>query len=322
MENTSTGLRAQAQKEMEKNYLYFHDFFEKSEEHIHGIEKILADLRTPYQHVQLVQSPIFGKMLIIDGDIQSTSKDEYIYHESLVHPAMLLSEKPENAIILGGGEGATLREVLKHKSIVKALMIDIDKDAIQIAKKYLQEWHQGAFENPKAKVLNLNARKFMETQVSTGSVDVIISDLTEPFEDGPSYKLFTKEFFEIINDRLKDRGVFALQASILRITTFKMHLSIRNTLKKIFPVVRSYYAYIPSFDTTWGFIIASKKYDPLNLSANQINSLISERIEGQLKFYDGDTHIQMLSLPKDIKLILSEDSEIITDQNPVFLPRK
>ena len=307
---------------MEKNYLYFHDFFEKSEEHIHGIEKILADLRTPYQHVQLVQSPIFGKMLIIDGDIQSTSKDEYIYHESLVHPAMLLSEKPENAIILGGAEGATLREVLKHKSIVKALMIDIDKDAIQIAKKYLQEWHQGALESPKAKVLNLNARKFMETQVSTGSVDVIISDLTEPFEDGPSYKLFTKEFFEIIKDRLKDRGVFALQASILRITTFKMHLSIRNTLKKIFPVVRSYYAYIPSFDTTWGFIIASKKYDPLNLSANQINSLISERIEGQLKFYDGDTHIQMLSLPKDIKLILSEDSEIITDQNPVFLPRK
>ena len=307
---------------MEKNYLYFRDFFGKSEEHIHGIERILVDLRTPYQHIQLVWSPVFGKMLIIDGDVQSTSKDEYIYHEALVHPAMLLAEKPENAIILGGGEGATLKEVLKHKSILKALMIDIDKDAIQIAKDYLQEWHQGSFESPKAKILNLNARKFIETQVSSGSVDIIISDVTEPFEDGPSYKLFTKDFFEIVNDRLKDGGIFALQASILRITTFKMHQTIRNTLKKIFAIVRSYYTYIPSFDTTWGFIIASKKNDPLDLSAKKINNLISERIEGELKFYDGDAHIQMFSLSKDIKLILSEDSEVITDQNPIFLPRK
>jgi spermidine synthase len=322
MENTSTGLRTQAQKKMEKNYLYFRDFFGKSEEHIHGIERILVDLRTPYQHIQLVWSPVFGKMLIIDGDVQSTSNDEYIYHEALVHPAMLLAEQPENAIILGGGEGATLKEVLKHKSILKALMIDIDNDAIQIAKDYLQEWHQGSFESPKAKILNLDARKFIETQVSSGSVDIIISDVTEPFEDGPSYKLFTKDFFEIINDRLKDRGIFALQASILRITTFKMHQAIRNTLKKIFPIVRSYYTYIPSFDTTWGFIIASKKNDPLDLSAKQINNLIPERIKGELKFYDGDAHIQMFSLPKDIKLILSQDSEVITDQNPIFLPRK
>ena len=307
---------------MEKNYLYFHDFFEKSEEHIHGIEKILVDLRTPYQHIQLVQSPVFGKMLIIDGDVQSTSKDEYIYHEALVHPALLLSQNPENAIILGGGEGATLREVLKHKSILKALMIDIDKDAIKVAKEYLKEWHQDSFENPKVKILNLDARKFIETQVSSSSVDVIISDVTEPFEHGPSYRLFTKEFFEIIHSRLKDNGVFALQASILRITTFKMHQVIRNTLKTIFPVVRSYYSYIPSFDTTWGFIIAAKKHDPLDFTKDQIDNLISEKVKGELKFYNGDAHIQMFSLPKDIKLLLSGDSEIITDQNPVFLPRK
>jgi spermidine synthase len=307
---------------MEKNYLYFHDFFEKYEEHIHGVEKILVDLRTPYQHLQLVESPLFGKMFIIDGDIQSTLKDEYIYHESLVHPAMLLSESPENAIILGGGEGATLREVLKHKSIAKVLMIDIDRDAVQIAKDYLQDWHQGAFEDKRTKVLNLDARKFIETEVSKKSVDVIISDLTEPFENGPSYKLFTREFFEAINDRLKDKGILALQASILRITNFKTHLSIRNTLKKVFPIVRSYYTYIPSFDTTWGFIVASKKNDPLELSAKQINNLILERVEGQLKFYDGDAHNHIFSLPKDIKLILAQESEIITDQNPIFLPRK
>lgn len=307
---------------MEKNYLYFHDFFDKIEEHVHGIEKILIDLRTPYQHIQLVQSPIFGKIFVIDGDVQSTSKDEYIYHESLVHPAMLLSGSPENAIILGGGEGATLREVLKHRTIIKALMIDIDKEAIQIAREYLNEWHQGSFDNPKTKILNLDARKFIETQASSASVDVIISDVTEPFEGGPSYRLFTKEFFELIHDRLKKNGIFALQASMLRITTFKMHLAIRNTLKSIFPVVRSYYTYIPGFDTTWGFIIASKKLDPLELKKTEIDDLVGKNIEGNLKFYDGDAHIRMFSLPKDIKLLLSGTGEIITDQNPLFLPKK
>jgi len=307
---------------MGKNYLYYHDFFGDSEQHIHGVEKVLVEKRTPYQFVQLVRSPTFGKMLIIDGDIQSTECDEYIYHEAMVHPPLILLDSPRKVVILGGGEGATLREVLRHRSVLKVFMVDIDAEEIEISKKYLSEWHQGSFDNPKATILNMEARKFIETQLSSQSVDVIISDLTEPFEGGSSNRLFTKEFFETIYDRLTEYGVFAVQASLLRITDFSMHGAIRNTLLTIFPIVRSYLTYIPSFDTTWGFVIASKKKDPINLGRQEIDELIASRVSGALRFYEGDTHIAMFSLPKDIKEALKKTTEIITDAHPILLKRK
>ncbi len=308
---------------MGKKYLYFHDYFADGEEHLHGIESILAEAKTPYQFMQIVESSFFGKMLIIDGDVQSSEKDEYIYHEALVHPAMLLHPNPRKVFIFGGGEGATLREVLKHRSVEKAIMIDIDEQEIKLNKKFLPEWHKGSFDNPKTTLLNTDARKFMESEVSSGSCNVIISDLTEPFEAGPSYKLFTKEFFTTLFERLTEDGIFVLQASMLRNVTFRMHRAIRNTLSVVFPIVRSYYTYVPSFDTTWSFVIASKRYDPKEVSAEKINRLIKERIEGELKFYDGDAHTRMFSLPKDIKKILSENTtEIISDNKPLVLTRK
>ncbi len=308
---------------MSKKYLYFHDVFADGEEHLHGIESILAEAKTPYQFMQIVESTFFGKMLIIDGDVQSSVKDEYIYHEALVHPAMLLHPNPKNVFIFGGGEGATLREVLKHGSVEKAIMIDIDEKEIELNKKFLSEWHKGAFENPKVTLLNTDARKFMEKGVSSSSCDVIISDLTEPFEAGPSYKLFTKEFFELLYDRLRDDGIFVLQASMLRNVTYRMHRAIRNTLSRVFPVVRSYYAYVPSFDTTWSFVISSKQFDPKSLSVEHVNELIKNRINGELKFYDGESHQRMFSLPKDIRRILNENTEeIIEDNHPLVLKRK
>jgi spermidine synthase len=308
---------------MEKNYLYFHDVFADGEEHLHGIKNIITEIKTPYQFIQLVESSFFGKMLIIDGDVQSSVKDEYIYHESLVHPAMLLHPNPKNIILLGGGEGATLREVLKHKDIKNVFMLDIDKDGTELAKKYLWEWHQGSFENPKTALINTDARKFIESQVASNSTDIIISDLTEPFEAGPSYKLCTKEFFALLFDRLSEDGIFALQASMLRSVTYRMHRAIRNTLMQIFPVVRSYYVYVPSFDTTWSFVLASKKYNPKTVCVEEIDEKIQKRIKGELKFYEGEAHTRIFSLPKDIKKILAENTEeIITDVHPLPLTRK
>ena len=308
---------------MGKKYLYLHDVFADGEEHLHGIESILTEAKTPYQFMQIVDSTFFGKMLVIDGDVQSSLKDEYIYHEALVHPAMLLHPNPKNVFIFGGGEGATLREVLKHRSVEKAIMIDIDKEEIDLNKKFLPEWHRGAFDNPKTTLLNKDARRFMESEVSSNSCDVIISDLTEPFEAGPSYKLFTEEFFTLLYDRLRADGIFVLQASILRNVTFRMHRAIRNTLSQVFPVIRSYYTYVPSFDTTWSFVLASKQYDPKSLSINKVNDLIKNRIDGELRFYDGEAHQRMFSLPKDIKHILEKNTqEIISDKHPLVLTRK
>ncbi|BAL80621.1 fused MFS/spermidine synthase [Caldisericum exile] len=307
---------------MEKNYLYFHDRFGGAEEHLHGVRRIIYEVRTPYQFIQVVESPTFGKMLIIDGDVQSSLVDEYIYHESLVHPALLTAHSPKVVVILGGGEGSTLREILKHKSVTKAIMVDIDKDATDIAKEYMKEWHQGAFDDQRATLINSDARAFVESNLSNNSVDVFISDLTEPYEGGPSYKLYSVEFYKTIFDRLKEDGVFVLQASLLRVTNYKMHTIIRNTLKQVFPIVRSYFAYVPAFDTTWGFIIASKKNDPKTFTKEDVDYMIKERITGDLRFYDGETHIALFNLPKDIRKLIETETEVITDLHYIPLERK
>ena len=307
---------------MEKNYLYFHDRFSNTEEHLHGISRVIYEARTPYQFIQLVESPLFGKMLIIDGDVQSSTLDEYIYHEALVHPAMISSNNPKVAVVLGGGEGATLREVLKYKNISKAIMVDIDKEGIEISEEYMKEWHKDSFFDPRVTLINADARKFVESNLANSSVDVIISDLTEPYKEGTSYKLYTIEFFQTIFDKLKEDGVFAVQGSLLRVTNYQMHATIRNTLRKVFPVVRSYFVYIPSFDTTWGFIVVSKKTDPKNFTKEGVDSILSERLSSPLRFYDGETHLSLFNLPKDIRKMLDEETEIISDNHYIFLERK
>jgi len=119
--------------------------------HVRGIRKVLYSGTTKYQRVAVVEFEDLGKALILDGKTQSTLYDEFIYHESLVHPAMITHPNPRKVLILGGGEGATAREVLKHRSVEEVVMVDIDEDVIKISKEYLPEMNQGVFENPKLK---------------------------------------------------------------------------------------------------------------------------------------------------------------------------
>ncbi len=306
---------------MKKRWMWFHDRFEPTEVHLHGFSDYIAGKETKYQKIEILKSPFFGKMLIIDGDVQSSEKDEYIYHESLVHPALTILKKPENVLILGGGEGATLREVLKHKTIKSVTMIDIDRESIEFAKIYLKEWHRDSFNSPKLNLILGDALKIVD-ELKEDSFDAIISDVTEPFEGGPSYKLFTREFFEKLKRLLKKDGVFSLQASMLRNVTYELHRAIHWTLKKAFPLVFSYYSYVPSFDTTWGFCLASDELNPRDFSIDEIDRRIGERIEGELRFYDGETHKKLFLLPKDIREILKKKVNIIEEDRPFVLPKK
>ena len=306
---------------MKKRWMWFHDRFEPTEVHLHGFSDYIAGKETKYQKIEILKSPFFGKMLIIDGDVQSSEKDEYIYHESLVHPALTILKKPENVLILGGGEGATLREVLKHKTIKSVTMIDIDRESIEFAKIYLKEWHRDSFNSPKLNLILGDALKIVD-ELKEDSFDAIISDVTEPFEGGPSYKLFTREFFEKLKRLLKKDGVFSLQASMLRNVTYELHRAIHWTLKEVFPLVFSYYSYVPSFDTTWGFCLASDELNPRDFSIDEIDRRISERIEGDLRFYDGETHKKLFLLPKDIREILKKKVNIIEEDRPFVLPKK
>ncbi len=284
---------------------------------LHAISDVLYSGRTKFQSIEILRSPNFGKLLVLDGKIQSAEMDEFIYHEALVHPPMLAHPKPEKVFIAGGGEGATLREALLHPSVQKAVMVDIDADVISICRDYLPDYHAGAFDDKRSRIYNTDARRWLAQ--SKDKFDVIIIDLTEPVEEGPAYLLYTREFYQIVASKLTENGLISVQAgstSYVELTNIK---AVARTLRSIFPTVRAYQADIPSFGGPWGFCVASMKIDPTKLSSLEVDNRIKDRGLNNLRFYDGAIHQGMFTFPKHMRKALTKGGRLITDARPLYL---
>lgn len=275
--------------------------------------KYFFEGRTKFQYVQCFFNSFFGKVLFLDGKIQSAELDEAVYHESLVHPAMITHQNPQKILVLGGGEGATLREVYKHSTVKSVTMVDIDQELVEICQKYLPEWSKGAYEDARTELIIRDARQFIEDAVE--SYDVIISDLTEPLKGGPSVYLFTKEFYEKVNHVLCDDGMFVLQAGSADPAYFKFFSSSVKTLCSVFPVVRPYWTFVFSFAGPWGFVIATKKGDPLHLNEKALQERISTRGIKGLKFYHCGLHKGYFALPGYL-LKDQKKGKVLTDREP------
>jgi spermidine synthase len=230
---------------------------------------------------------------------------------------MIAHPKPERVFIAGGGEGATLRETLRHKTVKKAVMVDIDDQVTELSKKYLPGHAQGAFEDKRAAVYHVDARAYLEK--SNDKFDVIIIDLPDPIEEGPAAMLFTQEFYQIAQEKLTEDGMMAVQAGSATPTELLNFTAVNNTLKSVFPKVAQYVVYMQSFGGPWGFCIASKKIDPQWLYPEEIDSVIrSHDIKG-LRFYDGETYKGMFALPKYIRDAMAKQKRVITDKKPLYL---
>ncbi len=278
------------------------------------VRKIIYSGKTKYQKVDILDIEPFGKTLFLDDKIQSAQIDEYIYHEALVHIAMFSHPNPKKVLIMGGGEGATLREVLKHPSVKEAIMVDIDEELVNLCKEYMPEWNEGVFENPRSKIYYTDARRFVE---ETNNVyDVIISDLTEPIESGPSVKLFTKEFYSMLYNRLSNDGIFVAQAGSADPLYPNFVASLYKTLKTIFPIVKVYWTFMFSFQLPWSFVIASKLIDPENIKLTSIFERINQVSRENLKFYYPSMHFAMFSIPNYLKSALEEKGIVIKDDVP------
>lgn len=251
---------------------------------------------TPYQRAEIHLHPQFGKLLFLDGELQSATSDEFIYHESIVHPAMLSHPAPRRVAILGGGEGATAREVLRHRQVERVVMIDIDPEVVKWCREHLPEYSQGCFEDPRLNLVIGDAKAWMAH--SQERFDVIISDLTEPSEDSPSFELFTPDFFALLKSRLSPTGVLAMQASNGNYGRLEAHCRIRNRLACVFSKLRSMLVHIPSFGCHWAFAVASDVVDPARLSADEIDRRLLERGMTGLSYYDGVTHQRIFALPR------------------------
>jgi spermidine synthase len=297
---------------------WFHDYVTPDLVQLFRIRGEIYSGKTQFQSVEVIESGGLGRCLILDGKIQSSEWDEFIYHEALVHPPMIAHPYPEKVFIAGGGEGATLREVLAHSSVKRVVMVDIDEEVIDISRRFLPSWHKGSFEDSRLELHLVDAIKYLEECVDKGEkFDVVILDLPEPIDEGPAYLLHTKEFYQTVRETLAPDGVISLQAGASLWGNHRCFTAIIHTLKAIFPLVFPYDAFIPSYGGTWGFALASLKLTPPNPA--EVDRNISSRISKSLMFYDGITHQGLFSLPKHLRQAIEEETTVITTEQPFFI---
>ena len=287
-------------------YVTTHDFY------LHSVRQILLRRQTRYQDLLLVESPTLGKVLILDGKWQSATADEFQYHEALVHPACIFFEHPRSALVLGGGEGATLRELLRWKSLERVTMVDLDEEVVDVCREHLSEMHQGAFSDPRCEVVISDAAAFVRnTEVAW---DVVFSDLSDPIENGPASHLYTLEFFQEIVKKLSPGGIFAIQTGPIGPTNadLERHARLIATLRYVFPQVSAYIATITTYPAVWTFAIGTNRKIPDHVEPGQVDSLIATGTSGGLRMLDGQAMKGMFCLPLHLRQAQQRYSKVYT----------
>ena len=293
---------------------WYIEFLNPVEAHMYGMKGLVGKYKTKYQDILILDTFPYGRCLFLDGKIQSAQLDEFIYHEALVHPALLSHPAPVNVFVGGGGEGASLREILKHPSVKKITTVDIDKKVIDLAKRHLFRWHRGAFASPRVKLYFRDARKFLKD--TREIFDCIILDFCDPGDaEGPAALLFTREFYGIVSRRLAPGGILTVQCGSTNLNMLKGFAHIFRTLKSVFRNVLPYQADVPSFVGPWGFCMASSTDMPLRPAELARKRIKERKLEGKLGFYNPEIHEAMFALPGYLKEHFKK-GRIIYDRKP------
>lgn len=296
---------------------WFFEYLSPDELHGHSIVETIYHARTKFQEMDILLTGSYGRALVLDGKLQSNETDEFIYHEAIVHPAFVAHPTgPERVMVVGGGEGATLREALRHRSVKRALMCDIDEEVVFACRRHLPSYSAGAFEDPRTELRFEDARKYLER--TRERFDAIVIDIPDPVEEGPAYLLYTTEFYQLVRDRLTDHGVITLQAGTAAAHLLYNLTSVVATLRTAFPVVRPFIANVSAFGLPWGFVLATKGPDPRQLSAEEVDRRIRERVDAPLRWYDGEANLGLFHLAKFLREALGTQGRIIRDSEPLF----
>ncbi|KAK7261028.1 hypothetical protein RIF29_27331 [Crotalaria pallida] len=299
------------------NLSWFEEIIDDDLKWSYKLNSVLHKGISEYQEIALLDTKRFGKALVIDGKMQSAETDEFIYHECLIHPPLLCHTNPKTVFIMGGGEGSTAREALKHKSIDRVVMCDIDQEVVNFCRKYLIV-NREAFSHKKLELVINDAKAELEKRKE--KFDIIVGDLADPLEDGPCYQLYTKSFYEkILKPKLNDNGIFVTQAGPAGIFTHKeVFTSIYNTVKQVFKYVMVYSTHVPSFADTWGWVMASDR--PLSIGPEEMDQRIGARIDGELLYLNGAWFQSSSIMNKTVSLSLKNETHVYTEENARFIP--
>jgi len=292
--------------------LYFRDESDPFDSYTYRVQNLEYHGRTAHQQVTIADTLNFGRALVLDGAIQSAADDEALYQELLVQTAMIVHREPRDILIVGGGEGATLREVLVHGTVRSATMVDLDAELVELCREHLVSWHRGAFDDPRARLLFKDGREFVEAD--DARYDVVIIDVVDMLDNGPAQRLYTREFYEHLRARLRPNALVVVQGLEFSFLDDKPHAALARTLRTVFPEVHSYRAAIPSFLSAWGFLIASDWFRLDEMRPDGFDHAVANRLSAQaLVHLDGSYLSSCFSLCKETRFLLSQPGPILED---------
>ena len=260
---------------------------------------LIDALQTPLQLIEVFDTAALGRLMRIDGVNMTSERDEFFYHESLVHPALISHAAPRSVLVIGGGDGGSSEEVLKHPSVERVVLAELDAGVIEMAKKHLRSVHRDVFANPKLCVHIGDGMAFIKT--TTARFDLILLDLTDPI--GPAEALYTQTFYADCKRALTADGALALHIGSPFSHPSRVVDSVAN-LRAVFSRVAPYFVHIPIYGATWGFAVASVTLDPRAITTVEVEQRLHDRGVGDRQFYNGEMHTAMLALPEYIKTLI------------------
>lgn len=263
--------------------------------------RMLAQQQSPYQHIEVFDNALFGRVMRIDGCFMTSERDEFFYHEPMIHLPAIAHAGPRSALVVGGGDGGAAEELLKHPSMERVVLAELDLDVVQLAREWLGTIHKGAFDDPRLELRIGDARALIGS--CTERFDQIVLDLTDPF--GPALDLYTVEFYQACRRALHPGGVLSLHLGS-PIHVPQTMARIAASLHAAFPIVRPYLQYVPLYGTLWCMAMASDSTDPALLSAAEVDARIAARGLQDLQLYNGATHHALLAQPNFVRTLLAQ----------------
>ncbi len=263
-------------------------FFEKDPyapiQYVYGVDRILHKSKSDFQEIMVIENPYFGNILVLDDVVQITERDEFFYHEMLVHVVMHAHPEPRNVIVIGGGDGGTVREVLKHDSVEKVYFIEIDEEVINVSRKFFPSVACGV-DDRRVEIKCMDGAEFVKGRDS--DIDVVIVDSTDII--GFAKSLFTVEFFKSVKDCLTDEGMFVTLSESLHFHK-DIVIEVQEAMRLIFPTVDLYTASLATYaGNWWTFSAASKRHDLRS---------IRRPYTIDTKYYSDEIHNQAFMPPK------------------------
>lgn len=266
--------------------------------------KLIEQGVSDYQTYEVWDTRQFGRLFRLDGYFMTSERDEFFYHENLIHVPAIAHPNPYSALIIGGGDGGSAEELLKYPCMNEVVLVELDGKVVDIARKHLHKVHRGALDDPRLELrIEDGLRYVREVAPSTcRRFDIIVLDLTDPI--GPAEALYTETFFRDCKALLAEQGAVTLHIGSPVFQPERL-LRLMNNLRAVFAHVAPYFMYIPLYGSQWGMAVASDCLDPRAVGESEVDHRLTQRGIIDLQYYNGAMHMAQFALPNYLRKLLA-----------------